>query len=146
MKIIIDKEILGGDFSINFKAEPLVDEEFEVARKKFGKVVADFGGVFTETVVTETTQEVTDPDTGAVTNETVTVSNEVPVLKFNNNLRELDHELNYTRTFKSSQYLENTEKYARIYSDAMEIRINEALDELRSKSDLFSNSDVVIHY
>lgn len=146
MKIIIDKEILGGDFSIHFKADNLVDEEFETAVKKFGTRKVDFGGVFTEEVTVDKTVEVTDPDTGVVITETVTETNEVEVLKFNNNLRELTHELNYTRVFKSSQYLENTKKYAEIYAKIMESRINEVLDELRSQNDDFSDSDVIIHY
>lgn len=146
MKIIIDKELVQGNYSVSFKSENLVDEEFEVAVSKHGKISVDFGGVFTETVTTETTNEITDPETGEVTTETVTESNEVEVLKFNNNLREINTEIDYTRVFKKSQYGENTEKLATIYADTMESRINEVLDELRSKDDNFSNDDVEIYY
>lgn len=124
MKIIIDKELQKGDYILNFVAENLPNDEFELAVSRFNYPRIDFGGVFTEVVNTET----------------------VEVFKFNQNLRDLTKDLPYVRTFKSAQYGVNTEKFANIYAIEMEKRINDALDELRSKVDNFSDNDIVIYY
>ena len=149
MQVKLDRELLKNDYTVEFLEIELTKEEkldFENAVLRFDFPTVNFGGSFTEKVTTSTTKDVTDPDTGDVTTETITETKDVEVFKFSDNVRKLPEGLPLKRIFKSGQYGDNAEKYANLYANLIEQRINDAFDELKSKSDNFSTNDKDIFY
>ena len=133
MHIKIDCEKIQGDYQIEVRLEEAESAEFQEAVKRNSPPKAEVGGIFTETV----TKEVVNEDTGEATIE----ESEVELFRFVSKVIELTSDLPYVRVFKKSQYGEDAERFAELYSIEIKERLEAELDKLR-EDDAFSNKDL----